>query len=408
MTDDEILALIERRMAEVEDRLPPRELDLVGGVRPVRRRPVTGRLGGGASIGLAAFAAVAVIAVGLVGVGVVGRIGGATPGTAQGSAGAPSPSLPSTPSATPPYETSFVDGLEVLRGEWDAQELISLRLGWSSVGRCMVATDVLTRGPDLRAIDAAAVAAGIDEGWLNLPGSGRVFIGPSVQRAAIALGAPILAFGGRGDTAIFLDGAARGFGGLQTPAGRTAWLTRGMTRPTECPPGVNDTPAPVGPTPTIDPADQRIEVRLDDFRRAWNVGEPSLPIGTFEIVDTGADDSFSYQFNQGLFIHGQVWPDDTIRVVFVSSEPGIIGTNEVDEIRLTEAKRAMAALIRAAAPAMTNPELDGVLVELGIDTLTVGAATQRTVRTHDLAIFLHGTGQPDWSLRIQDADDAEP
>jgi hypothetical protein len=272
----------------------------------------------------------------------------------------------------------------------------------------MVSADIMRRAIDLAAVDAAADGAGIEEGWLAVPGVGRFFIGPNIERAAIALGATILAFGGRGDTAVFLDGAASGFGGLPTPAGRTAWFTHGMTRPTECRPVVNDTPAPVAATPTVDPADQRIEVRLDAFGRAWNAGEPSLPIGPFEIVDTGADDSFSYQFNPGLVIHGQVWPDNIIRVVFVSAEPGIIGTNEVDEIRLAESRRAMAALIRAAAPTMTAAELDGVLVELGIDTLVVGEVTQRTVRTHDLAIFLNGTAQPGWSLRIQDADDPEP
>ena len=68
----------------------------------------------------------------------------------------------------------------------------------------------------------------------------------------------------------------------------------------------------------------------------------------------------------------------------------------------------MAALIRAAAPTMTEAELERVIAELGINSLAVGEATQRTVRNHDLAIFLYGTGQPDWSVRIQDADDPEP
>jgi hypothetical protein len=248
MTDDEIQATIDRRLDEVEARLPPRTLDPATSSRPMGGRPIAVRVGGGAWPGLQVVAVMAVV----IGLGVVGRRGGAPPGVAEGSASAPasslSPSAPPVatqrPTATPPYETSFVDGLEVLRGEMGASELISIRLGWSVVGACFRVADVLRRGPDGIAIDAAAEAAGIDEGWLDVPGTGRVYIGPSTNRAALALGATILAYGGRGDTAVLLRDAAVELVGWPTIGGNTVWLTMDSTRRVPCPPEVDGSPAP--------------------------------------------------------------------------------------------------------------------------------------------------------------------
>ncbi len=248
MTDDEIQATIDRRLGEVEARLPPRTLDPATSSRPMGGRPIAGRLGGGAWPGVLVVAMVAVV----MGLSVVGRPGGATPGVAEGSASAPassmSPSAPPVatqrPTPTPPYETSFVDGLEVLRGEMDASELISIRLGWLVVGACFRVADVLIRGPDGIAIDAAAEAAGIDEGWLDVPGTGRVYIGPSAERAAIALGSTILAFGSRGETAILREDTIIEVVGWPTDGGNTVWLTMDRTRRVPCPPEVDGSPAP--------------------------------------------------------------------------------------------------------------------------------------------------------------------
>jgi hypothetical protein len=248
MTDDEIQATIDRRLDEVEGRLPPPAMDPAASSRPVGGRPIAGRLGGGAWPGLLVVAVAAVV----IGLGVVGRRGGAPPGVAEGSASAPASSLsPSAPpvatqraAATPPYETSFVDGLEILRGKMDASELISIRLGWSVVGACFRVADVLIRGPDGIAIDAAAEAAGIEEGWLDAPGTGRVYIGPSAERAALALGATILAFGGRGGTAILREDTIIEVVGWPTVGGNTVWLTMDRTRRIPCPPEVDGSPAP--------------------------------------------------------------------------------------------------------------------------------------------------------------------
>ncbi len=214
-------------------------------------------------------------------------------------------------------------------------------------------------------------------------------------------------YGGRADTWILADGVARQLVEFRTPAGRTYWRTASSMRPEVCPPEVDETARPAAPTPTIDPADRRIEVSLEQFRRAWNDAEPSLVIDAFEIAETRIDNFFHHEFYFGLGVHGQVWPDQTLKSVFVDGEPGIIGTYEVDETELAQMKRAMAALIRAAAPAMSDAEVRSVLDELGVPTLAAGEATRRTVRTHDLAIFLFGNGLPDWTLRIQDADDPE-
>jgi hypothetical protein len=226
--------------------LPSRTLDPASS-RPVGGRPIAGRLGGGAWPGLLVAAVVAIV----IGLNVVEPPGGATSGVAEGSASAPasslSPSAPPVatqrPTATPPYETSFVDGLEVLRGDMDASELISIRLGWSVVGACFRVADVSIRGPDGIAIDAAAKAAGIDEGWLDVPGTGRVYIGPSAERAALGLGATTLAFGGRGGTAIFREDTIIEVVGWPTVGGNTVWLTMDRTRRIPCPPEVEASPS---------------------------------------------------------------------------------------------------------------------------------------------------------------------
>ncbi len=126
----------------------------------------------------------------------------------------------------------------------DASELISIRLGWSVVGACFVTADVMIRGPDGIAIDAAAEVAGIDEGWLDVQGTGRVYIDPSTNRAALALGATILAYGGRGDTAVLLKDAAVELVGWPTIGGNTVWLAMDSTRRVPCPPEVDASPAP--------------------------------------------------------------------------------------------------------------------------------------------------------------------
>lgn len=248
MNDDEIQVAIDRRLAEVETRLPPRTLDPRASTPLVGGRPIGSPLGGGAWPGLLVVAVVAVVAV----VGVVGRPGGVTPGAVDGSPSAPaSSSSPSAlpvatqrPTATPPYEASFVGDLEVLRGTMDASELISIRLGWSVVGSCFRVADVLIRGPDGIAIDAAAEAAGIEEGWLDVPGTGRVYIGPSAERAALALRATILAYGGRGDTAILREDTIIEVVGWPTVGGNTVWLTLDSTRRIPCPPDVDASPTP--------------------------------------------------------------------------------------------------------------------------------------------------------------------
>jgi hypothetical protein len=242
MTDDEIIEAVDRRFAEVEDRLPPRALGSAGGVDPVRRERVAARIASEMQVRLAM---VAIVVVALVGFSVLGRLGGQAPSVAERSPDTltQSPTATAAPSTNPrssasaPYETSFVDGLEVLRGESDASELISIRLGWSGIGRCFMTADILRQTPDFAAIDAAAEAADLDEGWLDMPGKGRVLIGPSLERSALTIGATILAIGGRGDTAIFLNDAVHDFGGSRTPAGRTVWMTNGTTKPIECPPG---------------------------------------------------------------------------------------------------------------------------------------------------------------------------
>ena len=251
MTDDEIQATIDRRLGEVEARLPPRTLDPQASTRPVGGRPIADRRGGGTWPGLLVVAVVAIVAV-VAGVGVMGRPGGVTPGVVDGSPSAPastsspsaSPVATDRPMATPSYQTSLVGGLEVLRGQMDASELISIRLGWSVVGACFMTADVLTRGPDGIAIDAAAKAAGIEEGWLDVSGTGRVYIGPSTERAAMALGATLLAYGAGGTIAILHEDTIVELVGWPTIGGNIVWMTLDRTQRVACPPEVDPSSAP--------------------------------------------------------------------------------------------------------------------------------------------------------------------
>jgi hypothetical protein len=397
MTDDEILAAIDRRFAEVEGRLPPWTLEPIPIERPLIERTRARRTWGNS---LAGVLGVAIVAVAVVALAIAGG-----PEDDPRAAGNASATLQeSTPTSTPTSTSSAsAPELEILRGEGEGSELIASRLGWS---RCRVGRFASIVVPDLDAIDRAAEAAGIDEGWLQLSES-RVLIGSSPERAAVALGASILAYGGN-DMWVLVDGRALQLVGFRTPAGRTVWMTTRSMEPTVCPPDVDATLPPAPPTPTIDPAHRSIEVKPEDLRTAWNAAAPGLWINAFTFVETGDSDSFSAELRTWLFVNGQVWPDGSIRDVFVHAEPGIDGPIAAADPRWDETRQAMTALIRAAAPRLTEPDLEGVVAELGISRLRTGEPTHRTVRTHGLAIELFGTGQPDWSLRIQDANDPEP
>lgn len=252
MTDDEILETISRRLHEVDDHLPPTPIGPAiaataahGSVRP------SAVVASGLLIAVAACVMVVIAEVGM-----LSRPGRPTATGAAAIEATPTPSQPITrsprslietadpdpslpPGPTPAgYESRVVDGLEIISGDWDGDALLMYRMGW---GPCSVGVDVLTRGPDTLAIDAAADEAGIDSGLL--PG-GDVALGGSLEAAARAFGSPVLTTDGW----IAIGDSGRRLSRWQTPKGRTAWIPLARIAPVPCPSEVGvPSASPAGP-----------------------------------------------------------------------------------------------------------------------------------------------------------------
>lgn len=226
MTDDEILAIVGRRLGRVEPMVPPPAL---AGVQPSvgvpigrgRPRPI-----GGPPVAILMLVIVAVLAVAVV-QRPVGH--GAAPGNSPIASASPPGETSPVPSAT----ASISAGLEIVRGEGSGEMLILRRMGW--IGICLMGSDALSVAIDPALIDRAAEAAGVEEGWVDVGEFGRFWIGRDVERAAAGIGASKLAIGDQGDPWILLGGTARRLVAFETPAGRTYWRLLGTTRPCDAP-----------------------------------------------------------------------------------------------------------------------------------------------------------------------------
>ena len=228
MTDDEILAIVDRRLGRVEPMVPPLAL---AGVQPSPAAPVVRgplRPIPGAPVAILMLVIVAFLVVAVFQRPVVDL--GAAPGnSAIASASQPGGTPSPAPSASPPPSAS----LEIVRGEGSGEFLMFRRLGW--VGMCLMGADALVVAIDPTLIDRAAEAAGVEEGWVDVGEFGRFWIGTDVERAAAGIGASMLVIGDQGDPWIFLGGAARRFVANETPAGRTYWRAMGAIRPCDSP-----------------------------------------------------------------------------------------------------------------------------------------------------------------------------
>jgi hypothetical protein len=129
--------------------------------------------------------------------------------------------------ATPTVPVSDVELLESRRG---GSERIAIHEGWIE---CGVWTRYVTgRLPTGEAVDRAALAAGRDEGWVDVPvpaGDLRAWLGGDVGAMAAAHGSRLVTLGRREDAAwvlVTVDGhdVAAQLVRLVTPGGLVAWL----------------------------------------------------------------------------------------------------------------------------------------------------------------------------------------
>lgn len=238
MTDDEILETLDRRLAGVETRLPPTRVAPAADLVAVRTR-----LGGSLRPGAPALLVLAVVTAVAVGVGsrLSGGVGGeASPSVVDPSAVAiasdvPPSSAASSPSPTPVPSSSAAD-LEMIRDvNFDGMHVLTRRMGW---GPCFFRSYLDRALPDGRAIDRAIDEAGVEQGFLDVGGGGRLWIGSTPESAARAYGSPILVIGRTGSW-IVVDDDARGLIGremlrIDTPKGRTAWYQGDMVGETAC------------------------------------------------------------------------------------------------------------------------------------------------------------------------------
>lgn len=226
MTDDEILETIEQRFAGVETRLPPTRLASGGEVA------VNSRTGPGSSLrGPAPLLALLVAALVVATFAVVGRPTGGLGGQADTGTAAPASAgasaVPVPPSTAPPGGSKPI--LEVVRGVGDGSYVLSQTLGW---GPCLVAGFHLVLRPSGAVLDAAIDAAGIESGMIN---EQQLWIGPTVESAAIGFGSPVLALGRDGlDPWIVVGDTGRQLGKAVTPKGRIVWWLGNTQREAPC------------------------------------------------------------------------------------------------------------------------------------------------------------------------------
>lgn len=240
MTDDEILETLDRRLAGVETRLPPTRVAPAADLVAVRTR-----LGGSLRPGAPALLVLAVVTAVAVGVGsrLSGGVGGeASPSVVDPSAVAVASDVPPSSTTSSPSPTPFSSpapsaaDLEVIRDvKFDGMHVLTQRMGW---GPCLMSSESARVLADGRAIDRAIDDAGIEQGFVEVAETWRLWIGSTPESAARAHGSPILVIGRTGSW-IVVDDDALGLIGrelirIDTPKGRTAWYLGDMVGETAC------------------------------------------------------------------------------------------------------------------------------------------------------------------------------
>lgn len=223
MTDDEILAAVERRLDKVEDRLPPERVRSEPSAHP-RVRARSGPL-----LATAVTAVVLVLGAQLLSVPRQSTIGPI--------AASPSASLGATPASVAPPPAPSPD-LVVLTGSSDGDHLIAEWLGWVVDGACFVGADISRRGVDLTPVDDAAERSGTESGPIEVAGFRPMVLAETAEDAARGFGSPVYAKGW-----IVVDDVIFNMGRWTTPAGRTVWDLWNSEARVPCPPELAVLPA---------------------------------------------------------------------------------------------------------------------------------------------------------------------
>ena len=234
MTDDEILDALDRRLADVEARLPPTAVRPAGAI-------VVGPTRAGRVLPSNPLPSVIVVGVLVAAVAFGSRLSGGVAGVAGTSAEAPPTGTSFVTASIEPSTGPTSAALEVIRGPGDGDQLLTSRFGW---GPCMAGMDVFIAPPDGKAVDAVMDRDGIVDGWVGLGGDRRVWVSATAEAAAAAHGATVLALGGRGDRWVAIDGKGRQLDSFETPKGRTMWVLTGSVGNAPCGPGEAPSPSP--------------------------------------------------------------------------------------------------------------------------------------------------------------------
>jgi hypothetical protein len=115
--------------------------------------------------------------------------------------------------------------LRIIQGEADGGALLAADQGWL----CVTAADVIIAVPDLSRVDLEIDRRALAGGWVNQGGI-RMFVGPA-RDAAVAMGATVLALGGRDDAWVLVSGTGWELRPLITPKGHRLLTTANSVRP---------------------------------------------------------------------------------------------------------------------------------------------------------------------------------
>jgi hypothetical protein len=127
--------------------------------------------------------------------------------------------IPNLRSAAPQGE------LRIIQGEADGNDLLAEDQGWL----CVSTAEVLIASPDLSRVDVEIDQRALASGWVNQGGI-RMFVGPA-RDAAVAMGATVLALGGRDDAWVLVSQTGWELRPIVTPRGHQLLTTANSIRP---------------------------------------------------------------------------------------------------------------------------------------------------------------------------------
>jgi hypothetical protein len=115
--------------------------------------------------------------------------------------------------------------VRIIRGDADGSAVLAADQGWL----CVTGSANLINLPDLSRVDAEIERRALAGGWVN-QGGVRLFAGPA-RDAAVAMGATVLAVGGRDDAWVLVSQIGWELRPIVTPMGRQLLTAGNSIRP---------------------------------------------------------------------------------------------------------------------------------------------------------------------------------